>query len=399
MRRECTFEPSSYNILLSVIFFCVFTLSLMGNFLVIFTILSKTHRTRSITNFYLLNLAVADLLRSVVCMPLTLLSELTRCWLLGRMMCKTVAFLQPVGVCASAYTLAVIAVERYYAICRPLQSRKWKTKKRALITISMVWLFSFICNVGSLFIFDNVPFGNHWNCDTTKGPLIDFFYQLYVTLVLLFIPLCAMVSLYGHVIYALSTVIVSDNSVDPVVQQSIMQEETLPSAHPPKSSIVRTNLTPRLFGASPDFLQEKQQSLSIPSSDKLSVRPRSRLSSINTLFGTPRSSFDSTMLLRSTNQEKILCAKKKVTRMLMTIVAAFAVCWLPNYLWWLLVRASDLAGTPIWHSGLNMALTILTYISSTTNPVTYCFMNKGFRTSVLSYFTRRKKSVNSQRSM
>uniref|UniRef100_A0A7I4Y0A4 G_PROTEIN_RECEP_F1_2 domain-containing protein n=1 Tax=Haemonchus contortus TaxID=6289 RepID=A0A7I4Y0A4_HAECO len=388
MRRECTFEPSSYNILLSVIFFCVFTLSLMGNFLVIFTILSKTHRTRSITNFYLLNLAVADLLRSVVCMPLTLLSELTRCWLLGRMMCKTVAFLQPVGVCASAYTLAVIAVERYYAICRPLQSRKWKTKKRALITISMVWLFSFICNIGSLFIFDNVPFGNHWNCDTTKGPLIDFFYQLYVTLVLLFIPLCAMVSLYGHVIYALSTVIVSDNSVDPVVQQSIMQE--LPLCTSTFSEWLYASVgIPTING---NNNKEKQQSLSIPSSDKLSVRPRSRLSSINTLFGTPRSSFDSTMLLRSTNQEKILCAKKKVTRMLMTIVAAFAVCWLPNYLWWLLVRASDLAGTPIWHSGLNMALTILTYISSTTNPVTYCFMNKGFRTSVLSYFTRRKKS-------
>ncbi|KAK5972205.1 hypothetical protein GCK32_019386 [Trichostrongylus colubriformis] len=77
--------------------------------------------------------------------------------------------------------------------------------------------------------------------------------------------------------------------------------------------------------------------------------------------------------------------------MLMTIVAAFAACWLPNHLWWLLVRASDLAGTPVWHSGLNMALTLLTYISSTTNPVTYCFMNKGFRTSVLSYFTRRRK--------
>lgn len=33
-----------------------------------------------------------------------------------------------VGVCASSYTLAVIAVERYYAICKPLQSRKWHTK-------------------------------------------------------------------------------------------------------------------------------------------------------------------------------------------------------------------------------------------------------------------------------
>ncbi|KAL6730622.1 hypothetical protein Aduo_001578 [Ancylostoma duodenale] len=50
-------------------------------------------------------------------------------------------------------------------------------------------------------------------------------------------------------------------------------------------------------------------------------------------------------------------------------------------------------GVPMWHSGLNMVLTILTYISSTTNPVTYCFMNKGFRASVLSYCTRKKRPV------
>lgn len=384
MARDCELELNYYNVLLSIVFFFVFTLSLMGNSLVIITILSKTHRTRSITNFYLLNLAVADLLRSVVCMPLTLLSEITRCWLLGPVMCKAIAFLQPVGVCASAYTLAVIAVERYYAICRPLQSRKWRTKKRALFTISLVWVFSFVCNIGSLFIFDSVPYRTQWTCDTTKGPLIDFFYQLYVTLVLLFIPLCAMVSLYGHVIYALSTAIVSDN---PVVQQSIMQE--LPLCASTFSEWLYASVgIPTMNG---NTLKEKQQSLTIPSSDKLSVRKRSRLSSITTLFGTPRSSFDSTTLLRSTNQEKILSAKKKVTRMLMTIVVAFAVCWLPSHLWWLLVRASDLAGIPIWNSGLNMALTILTYISSTTNPVTYCFMNKGFRSNVLSYCTRQKK--------
>ncbi|WKX91000.1 hypothetical protein Q1695_009671 [Nippostrongylus brasiliensis] len=336
MKKDCELVFSYYNVLLTVVFFFVFTLSLMGNSLVIFTILSKTHRTRSITNFYLLNLAVADLLRSVVCMPLTLLSEITRCWLLGPLMCKAVAYLQPVGVCASAYTLAVIAVERYYAICRPLQSRKWKTKKRALFTISLVWVFSFVCNIGSLFVFDSVPYRTQWTCDTTSGPLFDFLYQLYVTLVLLFVPLCAMVSLYGHVIYALSTAIASDN---PAVQQSIMQE--LPLCASTFSDWLYASVgIPTING---NGIKEKQQSLQIPSSDKLGSRRNSRFSSITTLFGTPRHSVDSTMLLRSTNQDKILSAKRKVTRMLMTIVAAFAVCWLPSHLWWLLVRASDLA--------------------------------------------------------
>ncbi|KAK6729092.1 hypothetical protein RB195_006253 [Necator americanus] len=322
-------------------------------------------------------------------MPLTLLSELTKCWLLGPMMCKAVAYLQPVGVCASAYTLAVIAVERYHAICCPLQSRKWKTKKRALFTISMVWIFSFVCNIGSLFIFDSIPYRTQWTCDTTRGPLIDFLYQLYVTLVLLFIPLCAMVSLYGHVIYALSTAICTDN---PAMQQPLIQAE-LPITSFSDWLFSSISRVPSINGLSAMDKIQKEQSLSAPDSKKVSIaRPSSRLMSINTLFGTPRPSFDTSMLLRSTNQDKILSAKKKVTRMLLTIVVAFAVCWLPSHIWWLLVRASDLAGVHIWHSGLNMALTILTYISSTTNPVTYCFMNKGFRESVLSYCTKKRRS-------
>ncbi|KAE9415439.1 hypothetical protein Angca_006850, partial [Angiostrongylus cantonensis] len=380
MRRVCELEFSSYNILLSVVFFCIFTLSLIGNSLVILTVLSKTHRTRSITNFYLLNLAIADLLRSVVCMPLTLLSELTRCWILGPLMCKLVAFLQPVGVCASAYTLAVIAVERYYAICRPLQSRKWKTKKRALLTISMVWIFSFACNFGTLFIFDSVRYRTQWTCDTYGGPLV-----------LLFIPLCVMVSLYGHVIYSLSTAIVGDN---PVEQRQSFQKTDVTLVTPstfPEWLFNGVVQTPNINKVD---VENKQQSLSIPCSDKLCVRKSSRSSSIISLFRLSRSDIDPTTLLRSTNQEKILMAKKKVTRMLMTIVVAFAVCWLPNFLWWLLVRASDFAGAPVWHSGLNMALTALTYISSTTNPITYCFMNKGFRSSVLSYCAKRKRRRN-----
>ncbi|VDL75125.1 unnamed protein product [Nippostrongylus brasiliensis] len=98
-----------------------------------------------------------------------------------------------------------------------------------------------------------------------------------------------MVSLYGHVIYALSTAIASDN---PAVQQSIMQE------------------LPLCASTFSDWLYA---SVGIPTINGNGIK------------------------------DKILSAKRKVTRMLMTIVAAFAVCWLPSHLWWLLVRASDLA--------------------------------------------------------
>uniref|UniRef100_A0A0R3RP58 G_PROTEIN_RECEP_F1_2 domain-containing protein n=1 Tax=Elaeophora elaphi TaxID=1147741 RepID=A0A0R3RP58_9BILA len=57
------------------------------------------------------------------------MTEISQCWMLGPHICKCTAYLQPVTVCASAYTLALIALERYYAICRPLESMVWLSKK------------------------------------------------------------------------------------------------------------------------------------------------------------------------------------------------------------------------------------------------------------------------------
>ncbi|CAO4362163.1 unnamed protein product [Caenorhabditis nigoni] len=378
--RECSVIISPYTVMISAVFILCLILSLLGNAIVILTILGKSHRSRSITNFYLLNLAFADLLRSIICIPSTLLGELTHCWLLGAAMCKIVAFLQPVGVCASAYTLAVIAIERYYAICRPLESRKWQTKKRALITISLVWCFSFSANLTSLFLYDTVPIGNKFTCDSTKGPLVDFIYQLYLTFTLLFVPLALMVGLYGNVIITLNTAINSDH---PTVEQQMI-EKTLPSRASFSDWFVSAvQRVPSMKVVSKTFQFKEKNSLSIPQTTGLSARP-SR-SSFSSFFSTPRGSFDATMLLRSTNQEKILIAKKKVTRMLITLVIVFAFCWVPSYMYWLLLRMADLAATSLWNPGLNSSLTILTYVSSLANPITYCFMNKSFRSSVLAY--------------
>ncbi|MFH4982852.1 hypothetical protein AB6A40_009561 [Gnathostoma spinigerum] len=181
---QCAVQFTLENLSITACFAVVFCVSFIGNVVVILTIARRhVQQFQSITNLYLLNLAIADLLRSVICMPSTLLSELSHCWLLGPFFCTAAAYLQPATVCASEYTLVVIAVERFYAICRPLQSRKWRSKQRALWMIFFVWIVSFVSNIGSIFIFEAVPYKNAWNCISIGEPLFDFFYQFYVTLV------------------------------------------------------------------------------------------------------------------------------------------------------------------------------------------------------------------------
>lgn len=175
---------------------------------------------RSVTNIYLLNLALSDLLLSVVCMPPTLVSSLVYCWVFGDVLCKALAYLQrecwltscnfpfssAVVVTASAYTLAAIALERYYAICKPLQSRVWHTKTHALLVIAFVWLIAIVANVFMLFTYELRTYGSSGlNCATTYSPLVHFGYQVYMTLVLLVIPLVVMTGLYAAVIRTLRT--------------------------------------------------------------------------------------------------------------------------------------------------------------------------------------------------
>ncbi|KHN79700.1 C-X-C chemokine receptor type 1 [Toxocara canis] len=63
---DCSIAFSLGNAVLSITFTVIFCLSALGNSIVIITILKRQKRSvRSITNLYLLNLSVADLLSGV----------------------------------------------------------------------------------------------------------------------------------------------------------------------------------------------------------------------------------------------------------------------------------------------------------------------------------------------
>lgn len=46
------------------------------------------------------------------------------------------------AVSVSTFSLVAIAIERYNAICNPLQSRVWQTRSHAYRVIAATWLIS-----------------------------------------------------------------------------------------------------------------------------------------------------------------------------------------------------------------------------------------------------------------
>lgn len=71
----------------------ILLLAIIGNTLVILTLI-QNRRMRTITNLFLLNLAISDVLLGVLCMPITLVGTLLRDFIFGEVMCKLLPYLQ-----------------------------------------------------------------------------------------------------------------------------------------------------------------------------------------------------------------------------------------------------------------------------------------------------------------
>uniref|UniRef100_A0A182W4X1 G-protein coupled receptors family 1 profile domain-containing protein n=1 Tax=Anopheles minimus TaxID=112268 RepID=A0A182W4X1_9DIPT len=86
-------DSSFQNQLIIPLYAIIFLLSVVGNLLVILT-LAQNKRMRTVTNVYLLNLAISDLLLGVFCMPFTLAGQVLRRFVFGSVMCKLIPYFQ-----------------------------------------------------------------------------------------------------------------------------------------------------------------------------------------------------------------------------------------------------------------------------------------------------------------
>ncbi|KAL8619986.1 hypothetical protein ACOMHN_015268 [Nucella lapillus] len=100
--------------LLVGLYLVIIVLSICGNALVIVTVWRNPHM-HTVTNYYIVNLAVSDLLVSLLVMPLKLLEYTGPCgWNVygNRLLCPVISYMQPIFVFASVLTLVAISLER-----------------------------------------------------------------------------------------------------------------------------------------------------------------------------------------------------------------------------------------------------------------------------------------------
>lgn len=96
------------------------------------------------TNYYLFNLAVADLLYLLFGLPFEIHMFWHQYpWLFGSTFCKFRSLVTEACSYASVLTIVAFSVERYIAICHPLYSYVMANLKRVIYEIALIWLLSF----------------------------------------------------------------------------------------------------------------------------------------------------------------------------------------------------------------------------------------------------------------
>ncbi|NXF08661.1 NPFF2 protein, partial [Smithornis capensis] len=128
-------QPSVATVFI-ISYLFIFLLCMVGNGLVCFIVLRSKHMW-TVTNLFILNLAVSDLLVGIFCMPTTLLDNIIAGWPFGSLVCKMSGMVQGISVSASVFTLVAIAVDRFRCIVYPFKQKL--TISTAIVIVAVIW--------------------------------------------------------------------------------------------------------------------------------------------------------------------------------------------------------------------------------------------------------------------
>ena len=185
-------------------FIPLFPLAIGGNSLVI-CIIVRNRSMRTVTNFFLANLAVADLMVALFCIIPQVMWFVSPTWMLGAAMCKLHKYMLGVTTKASIFIMMAISGERFVAIIYPLRIRRVLTIGRLSCILCFLWLISFLLSIPSFLFFEESNMNGTKHCVVSieiSTEQVIMHNILYFILCYLF-PLFVMVFFYTRIIISL----------------------------------------------------------------------------------------------------------------------------------------------------------------------------------------------------
>ncbi|XP_068198692.1 5-hydroxytryptamine receptor 1B-like [Antennarius striatus] len=315
---------------------CATTLS---NAFVIATIY-QSRKLHTPPNFLIASLAVTDLLVALLVMPISAQYTVSRTWTLGQVLCDVWLSSDITCCTASILHLCVIALDRYWAITDAVEYSKKRTPRRAAGMIATAWVIAVSISLPPLF-WRQVKAEEVTSCNVNTDHI---FYTVYSTLGAFYIPTLLLIALYGR-IYA--------EARKRILKQARQRPgKRLTSAHLVNSSPASAASSASLTYGTNDGSSCDAATPCAPGGVAVTV---------------------SDALLE---KKRISAAReRKATKTLGVILGAYIVCWLPFFMYTLLVPVCASCS----HAELFDAFTWLGYLNSLINPLIYTMSNEDFK--------------------
>ncbi|CAB4003730.1 neuropeptide FF receptor 2-like [Paramuricea clavata] len=189
------------NVREQIVFFqivCLSIISLVGIIANIAIIKKLMQRKRKSSEYFILNLAMTDLVVCSLCIPLDMYDQLHNTWQYGAFLCKIIWPFQTLFTLVSILNLTAMAIERYRAIMSPFKQRL--THSDLLKAIACVWLLG-LCVIAPYIYylkFDGTECEEHWPYEMSGA-----YYTLSLLVIDYCIPLTIITYCYGRSGYKL----------------------------------------------------------------------------------------------------------------------------------------------------------------------------------------------------
>ncbi|XP_031696977.1 dopamine receptor D4 related sequence isoform X2 [Anarrhichthys ocellatus] len=179
-----------YNYLALVLGVPLILVIILGNVLVCLSVLTE-RSLKTATNYFIVSLAVADLLLAVLVLPLYVYSEFLGVWTLSTFICDALMTMDVMLCTASILNLCAISVDRYIAVVVPLRYNRNQFSVRQLALITATWVLSLGVASPVLFGLNQVP-----GRDPSVCRLEDDWFVVYSSVCSFFVPCPVMLFLY-----------------------------------------------------------------------------------------------------------------------------------------------------------------------------------------------------------
>ncbi|XP_070711436.1 adenosine receptor A1-like [Pempheris klunzingeri] len=367
-------------------------LAIIGNFLVCLAF-TRNKKLRTVTNYFLVSLAVGDILVGLVAIPCAVLTDL------GQPrhdlpLCLVLLSMLMVLTQSSTLSMLAVAVERYMAILLPFQYQRVMSPRNARLALLATWGLGAISGTVPLMDWQKQSADSDYCIFTC---VVDMTYLVYFNFFCcLLVPLVAMFIIYGHIFLTIrrqlrriAVVRRSAENRGAAATGSTGTEETGSSTSggtTGSGADLRTGKgTRRLTGCKAEVRAGEEAEHSVGSlieteTTAVFTKPWLRITSAGSTSSSSAPADSRPGESRQAKSNSRTCQELRKAVSLFLVLFFFMLCWMPIHLINCVLLLCPQCEVPMT---VTLAAILLSHASSALNPILYAYRMRSFRLTLI----------------